>query len=133
MARCPSCGAVVRTPAKAWTYLEWDRDKTSLVKKDVGVFECPSCRTRFPAVAGREAVLIIPVQKVQSLKAAAEEAHALIEKLKAELAQKEDQNATLRENIAMLELQIKALHLEHEVGRLREEKAKLEEGIVALA
>lgn len=133
MARCPSCGAAVPTPAKTWTYLEWEREKTGLVKKDVGVFECPGCRTRFPAVASREPLIIVPAQKIQSLKAAAEEAHALVQRLKAELARKEEQNATLRENIAMLELQIKALQLEHEVGRLREEKARLEEGIAAQA
>jgi septal ring factor EnvC (AmiA/AmiB activator) len=130
LADCPNCGTEVEVAAKCWTVAPAKLSATGYVPEfRVGIFECPSCKSKFrsrvdkPADLNNVRVLVERIQEIrEGLKRTLRVLREKIERL-------ETERASLLVDIEKLKrvAEARANALEIDVKELREELRSLRE------
>lgn len=109
-----------------------------ILEQTVGLYQCNKCGEKFPHVYGRQKLKLMPVEKLEQLDKALNDAksenqslQARIEALDAEGARLRAEIMRLQETIVLNELENQLETLRREVFTLRREKTELEEEVAA--
>lgn len=107
-----------------------DPDKQGrFVERNVGIYRCPKCGTKFPHVFGRKKFRILRLEELQKLEDTRARLEDLVRDLEGEKVRLLNEVRTLEEKVALVELRYEAEKLESEVATLRRDKRQLQEEI----
>lgn len=129
MPKCPQCSAEVDAPSTSWPVLD-DPDKQGrFVERNVAIYRCAKCGTKFPHVVGRKKYRIIRLEELQKLEDTRTHLEDLVRELEGEKVRLLNDVRNLEEKVALIELGYEAEKLETEVASLRRDKRELQDKI----
>ncbi|MBI4257945.1 MAG: hypothetical protein HY619_03225 [Thaumarchaeota archaeon] len=139
MPACPRCKKIVKTPIQTFTHLNESDRKGGILEQTVGLYECSTCREKFPYVYGRQKLKLISTTELEKLQRALSDVKTENQTLQEKLGVTESEAAGLRFEVAELQKTVMAIGhnwmegLRVDVDTLRQEKTKLEEEIARIA
>ncbi|MEM0057598.1 MAG: hypothetical protein QXG58_02655 [Candidatus Bathyarchaeia archaeon] len=128
MVKCPKCGSEVPRAAKTWNISL--RGPSQSTQKLMGLFECPSCRTKFRTIIVNEGKETASIKNmVERIKEIRGELMQTLKSLREKIKTLETERANLLIEIEKLKkaAESKVSALESEVNMLREEVKSLRE------
>ena len=129
MAKCPKCETNVETPVKEWSLPRKSAKAGDKAKMNIGLFECPKCKTQFRATVEKPTEPASIKSVVKSLKDLEGEFVNTLKNLREKIQKLEGERSNLILEIDELKkmAESKASALESEITMLREEVKSLKD------
>jgi TolA-binding protein len=137
---CPKCGNKENMPTRTFSVIvEPTKGERGMTERQVGMYTCSKCGTKFPTVISRQKYLIVAEEQlnsiqeeIASLKKGNEELQTKIHDMTSQQRELESTlDKTAKQN-EVKKLEIKLAELESFVSYLRKEKGELEQKVSKL-